>query len=42
MFASLNLVDTSLLGEYTYLVITGRTHIARTPTLLSYYTATAS
>ena len=41
-FASLDPVDTSLPGEYARLVITGRTHAARTPTLLPYYATTAS
>lgn len=41
-FASLDPVDTSLPGECARLVMTGRTHAARTPTLPSYYAATAS
>jgi hypothetical protein len=42
MFAFLNPVDTSLLGECTRLVMIGRTYAAHTPTLLPYYAATAS
>ena len=41
-FASLHPVDTSLPGECERLVMTGRAHAARTPTLPSYYAATAS
>jgi hypothetical protein len=41
-FAFLNPVDTSLPGECARLVITGRTYAVRTPTLPSYYAATAS
>ena len=40
--ASLDPVDTLLPGEYARLVITGPTHVARTPTLPPYYAATAS
>jgi hypothetical protein len=41
-FAFLDPVDTSLPGECARLVMTGRTYAARTPTLPSYYAATAS
>jgi hypothetical protein len=41
-FASLDPVDTSLPGECARLVLTGRTHAARAPTLPPYYAATAS
>jgi hypothetical protein len=41
-FASLDPVDTSLPGECARLVMTGRTHAARTPTLPPYYAATVS